>query len=299
MQRLRLDHGPQRRLLQMPQLRLYERVLVRCGEWLSPTASGRPQGRPFSSVMHDIFFVPQQFATVQEAVDACAGPATIVVTPGVYAESVRVVGKESVVIQSAQLSRRGVCVSGGLSVERSVVHLSGIELRANGRRRGCSVADSTISLQECVIAGNRTSEPFGAGMMCRNSRVRIQKSAIVGNVVDTLAAVAGGGGVYVDTCRVEIAGCTIQANEVYAPDRVRGGGIWCARSTMRVWRSRVTDNAGGGICFEEPLNCQIGGTVVTGNRGGGIVIAGDAARVAIHRNTVVRQNYPADVELDR
>ena len=279
----------------MPQLRFDEWVFVGCGEWLVPPHPGGRKAALFVPVMHDVFFVPQQFATIQEAIAACSGPATVVIAPGVYDESVRVAEKESVVMQSAVLSRRGVCIRGGLSVERSVVYLSGIELRSNGRVRGCMAVDAAISLQECVIAGNRTAEPFGAGMMCRNSKVRIQKSAIIGNVVETAASIAGGGGVYLEDCRAEIAGSTIQANDVYAPEAIRGGGICSVRSTMRMWRSRVTDNAGGGIWFEAPLDSQLGGSVITGNRGGGIVIDGDRARVTIHRNTVVRQNYPTDV----
>jgi hypothetical protein len=108
--------------------------------------------------------------------------------------------------------------------------------------------------------------------------------------------IAGGGGAYFENCRVEIAGSTIQGNEVYGPGSIRGGGICCIRSTMRMWRSRVTDNAGGGIYLEQPLETRLDGTVITGNRGGGgIIIDGDRTRVAVHRNTVVRQNYPADI----
>jgi hypothetical protein len=74
-----------------------------------------------------------------------------------------------------------------------------------------------------------------------------------------------------------------------------------------MWRSRVTDNAlrgafceGGGICFVEPADAQLGGCVITGNdagegRGGGIFIESGVAAVSIHRNSFVRQNNPDDV----
>ena len=74
---------------------------------------------------------------------------------------------------------------------------------------------------------------------------------------------------------------------------------------MRMWRSRVTENAlrapsthGGGIYFARSEGAQLGGSVITGNNsssGGGIAIDGDAARVVIHANTAVRQNHPDDV----
>jgi hypothetical protein len=268
---------------------------------------------------HEVFLVPQQFPTVQAALDAVGSPATIVVAPEVYAESLRIVDKPYVVIQSALLGRRGVTISGGgglaaLCVERSTLHLSGVEIRSNRRSRGLWVVNSSLSLQESIVAGNLAGEgadePFGAGMYCRDSRVRIQKTTIAGNVANggTAATGAGGGGLFFQSCQVEIAGSTVQANEVYALGSARGGGIWCERSTLRMWRSRVTDNAlhaascaGAGIYFNAPRSCQLGGSVIVGNgsprgHGGGIFVEGDAAPVSIHRNTVVRQNHPTDFE---
>ncbi len=268
---------------------------------------------------HEILFVPQQLSTIQAALDAVSGPTTIVVAPAMYSESLRVMDKSYVVIQSARLSRRGVTLSGDgglavLSLEGSTLHLSGIEVRSRARSRGLWAVNSSISFQECVVAGNyvgeEADEPYGAGMLCRGSKVRIQKSTVAGNVIDrgSLPATAGGGGLFFQDCQVEIAGSTIQANAVYAEGSARGGGVWCERSTLRMWRSRVTDNAlhgasceGAGLYFSAPLDCQLGGSVITGNgspraHGGGIFVLGDPAHVHIHRNTVVRQNHPTDID---
>ena len=112
----------------------------------------------------DVFLVPEDFPTIRAAVNAIVNPTTIVIAPGDYAESVEIVARQYVVLQSARLSRRGVTISGSggdavLSVEGAVIHLSGIEIRSNGQRRGIAVAGGSISLQECVIAGNRTATP--------------------------------------------------------------------------------------------------------------------------------------------
>ncbi|HXA16621.1 MAG TPA: hypothetical protein VN380_06500 [Thermoanaerobaculia bacterium] len=265
---------------------------------------------------YDVFFVPRDFRTIQEAVDAVIGPATIMISPGLYRERIRVSALPYLVIQSSRLSRRGVTLAGNdgdvvFSVHDSALHLSGIEIRSNGRARGMIVSGSTLSLQECVIAGNRIGEdarePFGAGMLCRRSTVKIQKSTVAGNTVECPSArIAGGGGLYFDECKVELAGSSVQLNAVYARHEARGGGIWSERSRMRMWRSRVTDNAihaaeceGGGMYLRNAIDCQVGGSVITGNggpiaRGGGIFVRGDAANVAIHGNTVVRQNHPDD-----
>jgi hypothetical protein len=265
---------------------------------------------------YDVFFVPEDFRTIQEAVDAVVRPATIMISPGLYRERIRISAVAYLVIQSSRLSRRGVTLAGNdgdavLSVQDSAVHLSGIEIRSNARNRGMIVSGSTLSLQECVIAGNRigddAQEPFGAGMLCRRSTVKIQKSTVAGNTVQCPSArLAGGGGLYFDDCKIELAGSSVQLNAVYAWHEARGGGIWSERSRMRMWRSRVTDNAvhgtkceGGGIYLRNSIDSQVGGSVITGNggptvRGGGIFVSGDAANVTIHGNTAVRQNHPDD-----
>jgi hypothetical protein len=260
----------------------------------------------------DVFLVPEGFPTIGAAVEAISNPTTIVIAPGDYAESVSIVGRQYVVLQSARLSRRGVTISGSggdavLSIEGSVVHLSGIEIRSNGQRRGIAVIGESISLQECVIAGNRSATP-GAAMNCRDAKVRIQKSMLAGNTVDSDSApLTGGGALYLRNCEVEIAGASIQANAVYATNEARGGGIWTDGGRMRMWRSRVTENAlhapsthGGGIYFARSEGAQLGGSVITGNNsgsGGGIAIDGNPVRVVIHANTVVRQNHPDDVDV--
>jgi len=244
----------------------------------------------------DIFTIPGDFPTLQAAIAAVVRPATILIAPGVYAGPFYVSGIAYVVIQSTAMSRRGVTLTAGdaeavLSIEGSTVHLSGIEIRSNQRTRGMAVRDSKVSLQECVIAGNRTTTS-GSAMLCTRSSVHLQKSIFSGNTVESDGD-ARGGALDLDECTVQIAGCTIQANAIYARGEAKGGGIFCRASRMRMWRSRVTENLGGGMYFEKPGDTQIGGSVINGNNGGGIHI--DGGEIALHRNTSVKLNFPDDV----
>lgn len=245
----------------------------------------------------NIVTVPGDFPTLQEAIAEVMGPATILVAPGVHVGPFSISSLTYVVIQSTAMSRRGVTLTadGGeavLTIEGSTVHLSGIEIRSNQRTRGMVVRDSKVSLQECVIAGNRAATS-GAAMLCTRSSVHLQKSVFSGNTVESDGD-ARGGALDLDSCVAHIAGCTIQANAIYARGEAKGGGIFCRASRMRMWRSRVTENLGGGMYFEDPGDTQIGGSVIGGNNGGGIHVHG-AGEIAIHRNTSVRLNYPADI----
>jgi hypothetical protein len=263
---------------------------------------------------HDVFLVPSQFPSIREAIGAIVRPSTIMVSPGIYHEDLFLVGTPGVVISTTRFGRRGVTLVGETAdavvhIENASLYLTGIEIRSNGRARAITAVESSIALQECVIAGNSVNdahnEGCGAGMLCIRSSVRVQKSMIAGNSAQAASGSASGGGLHLVECQVEIAGSSIQANAVYGSIEARGGGISCERSQMRMWRSRVTENAlygakceGAGIYFKDS-SAQLGGSVITGNgiadgRGGGIFVSGVSERVLIHRNTVVRQNHPDD-----
>lgn len=265
---------------------------------------------------HTVVLVPETHATIQEAIDAATGPTTIVVAPGVYRESLVVRGREYVVVQSARLSRRGVRLEGSgagavVTVESSALFLSGVVIGSHAASRGIVARDATVSLPECVVSGNRAGdgdEPFGAGMLCRRSKVHLQKSVISGNVIEAGASGdAGGAGIFLDGCDAEIAGCTIQLNEVRSGGGARGGGLRSESTKLRMWKSRVTDNAlsaasceGGGIWIAAGRDTQLGGCVISGNdagdgSGGGVFVAAESPGVSIHRNSFVRQNHPDDV----
>jgi len=267
---------------------------------------------------HDVFLVPSQFSSIQEAICAIVRPSTIMVSPGVYSEDLFLVGTPSVVISTTRFGRRGVTLAGAtadavIHIKNTSVYLSGLEIRSNGRARAISAVDSSVALQECVLAGNRVddahTEGSGAGMLCIRSSVRVQKSMIAGNNAQASDSSASGGGLHLVDCKVEIAGSSIQANAVYGSVEARGGGIYCERSHLRMWRSRVTDNAlygtkceGAGIYFKDS-SAKLGGSVITGNgiadgRGGGIFASGCAEQVVVHRNTVVRQNHPDDFTIE-
>ena len=266
-----------------------------------------------------IFFVPAQFPTLQAAIDAADAAVTIVVEPGAYDESLAVRDKAEVVIQSARLASRGVVLTGGggpcvVRVERGGLALSGVEVRSDGRARGIWAEDATLNLQECLVAGNRGGaiagdELAGGGIGARRSFVRVQKSTVACNTVDAPSPEAGpalGGGIFVEECRLEIAGSTIVGNVVQSKVAARGGGFAMRGGRLRMWKSRVTDNLlraprceGGGIYFFAPGLCDLGGNVIANNTaldgdGGGIFLAGERSDLPLGAGSTLHRNHPDD-----
>jgi hypothetical protein len=259
--------------------------------------------------LHDVLLVPQQFASISLAIESIVRPSTIMLSPGVYFEDLSLVRLPDLVITTSNFLRRGVIIVGAaaasvITIDSASVYLTGLEIRSNSRARAISAVDSSIALQECVLAGNKT-EHSGAGMLCVRSSVRVQKTIVAGNTAAGFER-ASGGGLHLTDCKVEIAGSTVQANAAHGSIEATGGGIYFERSKMRIWRSRVTDNAvwggrakGGGVYLRDSHG-QIGGSVITGNgangedtQGGGIFING-TEEIIVHPNTIVRRNYPDD-----
>ena len=264
---------------------------------------------------HDVFLIPSQFSSIREAIAAIVRPTTLMITPGVYEEDLVLAGVRDVVISTTQFLRRGVVLTGAgsdsvITLDGASVYLTGLEIRSNGGARAIAARESSVALQECVLAGNQTNgiKAQGAAMMCVRSSVRVQKSMIAGNSAEGTES-ALGGALYLSDCQIEIAGSSIQANAAYSVAKAWGGGIYCEHSRMRMWRSRVTDNAlfgkdcaGAGIYFKDS-SAQIGGSVITGNgaldgKGGGILISGNSEEVVIRQDSNVRRNYPDDVIID-
>src|ERR1043166_522594 len=152
---------------------------------------------------YEVFLVPSQFSSIREAIGAIVCPTTIMISPGVYAEDLSLNGLPNVVISTTQFQRRGVVLTGAgvadsiIKIENTCLYLTGVELCSNGRARAIATRNSTVALQECVLAGNRVvgAKPSGAAMHCLQSSVRVQKSMIAGNQIEG-AETGSGGGLY-------------------------------------------------------------------------------------------------------
>src|SRR5215471_4495943 len=104
----------------------------------------------------DIFFVPAQFPSIQEAVDGVVRATTIMVEPGYYNESVVVKDKECIVIVSTALSRRGVTITGNDRGTRNTVG-PGVAMTGDDR------ATNTVGPGVAMTGDDRATNTVGAG----------------------------------------------------------------------------------------------------------------------------------------
>src|SRR6185503_13854160 len=90
-------------------------------DFLSQIQIATRGGSWVTSPEHDVFLVPSQYSSIQEAIGAIVRPSTIMVSPGVYREDLHIVGKPGVVISTIRFGRRGVTLVGATA--EAVVHV--------------------------------------------------------------------------------------------------------------------------------------------------------------------------------
>jgi hypothetical protein len=187
----------------------------------------------FPSQDDSLIRVPQQFATLQEAIDFARDGATISVGPGVYAgpfliesKSLRIVADhgpaETVLdgqgtmptvfaaVGGARVRIEGFTVKGGHG--GTTVELpDGVTAALGG---GVLISRSDVELAGCVIEGNFAE--IGGGIGASESRVLLLDTA----VLDNIATFQGGGLAILDT-NADLRGGTVRGNSAAA-----GGGGW-------------------------------------------------------------------------
>jgi hypothetical protein len=222
------------------------------------------------------YYVPDDFLTIQEALDSAAAGDEIIVRDGVYRGAgnkyLDFAGKALTLRSENGVERcfidcegsgRGFYFHNGETADSVVDGFTIINGNAtNGGGIECYSSSPTIT--DCFIAMN-TANSGGGGIYCYSSSPTITNCSITGNT-----ALQGGGIHCSNSSSPTIANCFIAANT--ATD---GGGIFTSYSPASITNCFITANTAGngsGICcfFSSPTitNCSI--TANTAGYGGGI-----------------------------
>ena len=243
-----------------------------------------------SSTGDGILRVPDEYPTIQEAIEAAGYGDTVLVGPGTYTGTGWCVinpggkpitirasdGPEATVLDGQYARSVIACMSG----ESGTTVIDGFSIRngagtLNGGGGGGLVCYfSSPTLTNCRIYENSGS--FGGGVACHHSSSPVLLDCtIVNNSVTAKDFCCGYGGAIYCTAGSNpvLINCVISGNA--ATDE--GGGIYCAYNSSPVLTNCVIDAntayAGGGVYCENDSNPTITGCTIEGNTanyGGGI-----------------------------
>ncbi|MCC7143882.1 MAG: hypothetical protein IT349_17425, partial [Candidatus Eisenbacteria bacterium] len=162
------------------------------------------------------------YATIQDALDACAPGTTIELAAGVF------VGPGN-----RDLDFRGKAIT--LRSQAATPDLCVIDCQGSGRGAYFATGEGADSrlVGVTIAAGRVTGSGRGAGIACVGSSPHIENCVIVGGRAD-----ADGGAIYCLDSAPTLLGCTLAANR-----SARGGGLFVSgASTPQVERSVVWGN---------------------------------------------------------
>ncbi len=267
---------------------------------------------PGSSIADEIV-VPDDFVTIQAAIDFASPGDQVWVRPGTYVENLLVRGKSiqltsfdgpAVTIIDGSAPTRPDTLSVVTAIEVEDLHLAGFTLR-NGHGGidfgelsgddsggGLALGATNGTIRDCVIEDNSCGGN-GGGI-----HVVLGSPLIADCVVRDNLCGSNGAGIHAYVGSPTIERCTIENN--LAGEDSRGGGI----SINYFGASQITDcivsgnraRVGAGILTQYSSSATILRTLVIGNAttilgsGGGIVLDGGSSRV--EGCTIVRNTSP-------
>jgi parallel beta-helix repeat protein len=264
----------------------------------------------FHSFVPTCYYVPDDFSTIQGAINAVLSGDIIIVRSGTYAENINFRGKA---IKVRSNSGPEVTVIDGTGYGSVFTFDSG-EGR-HSRLEGFSVIDgggayfgrygggiycidsSSPTISDCIISGN-TCDWYGGAVFCEH----YSSPTITNCVISNNSAGKVGGGIY---CRYNssptITSCTISDNVSSAS----AGGIYCAdNSNLKITNcvivgNKATGYKGGAIYCQNSSSPMITNCTISGNSaldtGGGIYCNQYSAPTIL--NTILWGNAPEEIDV--
>ena len=252
-----------------------------------------------SSLVADIIYVPDDYQTIQNAIDISSNGDSILVAPGVYYESINFEGK-SIVVSSLYLIEDDSLLIGSTIIDAeesgSVATFSNNEseetiLQGFTLQNGigndedpdqngsyytygggiyCQGSDPVI--KDCIIRNNTANEGGGGGIFCYNASPLLTGCSIIGNQTDDV-----GGGLYSRyQSSPEFYDCTFSGNNAEF-----GGGCYIRNESSPVmenviFSNNTANNSGGGITLKDDADLVASGLYVINNSaeglGGGLYV---------------------------
>ena len=235
--------------------------------------------------------VPKQYKTIQNAVDSAKDGATIVISPGVYEETV-VISKKSVTLTSEKPEADNVVIStiidakqkgNTILLEDSSSIILGLTIRGgHTENKGGGIrvtGKSSPLIKGNVIENNSTANLGGGILLVETGAPRIVSNIIKNNKAD------GGGGIYAISSSPYLKENKVIDNTVSKG----GGGVWLQECKGVIRENSFAGNnadAGGGLYISKKSEVDIVKNEVRGNR----AAVGAGMFVIAYNNLLIQEN---------
>ncbi len=222
-------------------------------------------------------YVPDNYLTIQEAIDASVDGNTIIVRPGTYHE------------HGIDFTGKAITVRSTDPEDSTVVASTIVDADSLGRGFYFhSGEDSTSALSGVTITKGFVVDAYGAGVLCENaSSPTISNCAITGSYAHT----RGGGIACREASSPVIRDCVVSGNEA----TMEGGGIICDDSSPEISSTTIEGNtaggAGGGLfCGDESSPIILNNTITGNSAGSGGGISSRSVSTPTVTNTILWGN---------
>ena len=224
-------------------------------------------------------YVPDNYATIQDAINASVAGDTVIVRPGTYVENIDFVGKG--IHLTSESGPAHTTIDGGNPANPD---FGSVVIFRSGEGPDSVLEGFTLTNGSGTLDGS--SIRWGGGIFCSGTSPTIRDNIVRDNTV--LPKGVGGG-----ICSwVNNASPTIVKNQILSNSAgLNGGGVHCgAESSAAIVDNRIAgnsaDKSGGGVYMSD-FGCSLTGNTIEGNSasyGGGVYAAED---VEIRANRIV------------
>ena len=226
--------------------------------------------------------VPEQYSSIQSAINASADQDTVLVSPGFYQENISFNGKD-IVVTSTYIVEQDSLMIGSTIIDGN--NNGSVVLFNNGESQSAVLQGFTLQDGNGNYADpdeNGTFYTYGGGIYCKSSSPTLKDLVVTNNTGDE----GGGGGIFCYEASPIITGCFITNNTTNDV----GGGLYARNESNPV--INYTDFIGneadlGAGCYLKNESTPSLTNVdfisnVAANSGGGIVLKDDADAIMDH-----------------